>query len=55
MSRTLIVVICLVLFGAIAFGLWDLFRGVSLLAGFIALMFVAAGIFNTWAVFNRRS
>jgi len=55
MSRTLIIIVCLALFGAIGFGLWDLFRGVSLLAGFIALMFVGAGIFNTWAAFNRRS
>jgi uncharacterized membrane protein HdeD (DUF308 family) len=55
MSKALIIVVGLVLFSAIAFGLWDVFRGASLLTGAIALMFVAAGVFNTWAVLNRRS
>jgi hypothetical protein len=55
MSRVLIICVGLVLFGSIALGLCDLFRGVSLLTGFVALIFVGAGAFNTWAVFNRRS
>jgi hypothetical protein len=55
MSKALIIFVGLLLFGAIALGLCDLFRGVSRLTGFVALMFVAAGAFNTWAVFKRRS
>jgi hypothetical protein len=38
----------LALFCAIAYGLWDLFPGLNLRAGTIALLFVAAGVFNTW-------
>jgi hypothetical protein len=45
----------LVLFCAIAYGLWDLFRGASLLVGVVALIFVAAGAFNTWAAFNSNT
>lgn len=55
MSNALILLVGLALFGSIAFGLWDLFRGASALAGLVALMFIAAGAFNTWAVLNRRS
>jgi hypothetical protein len=35
-------------FAVIAVGLWDLFRNSNALAASLALVFVAAGIFNTW-------
>jgi uncharacterized membrane protein HdeD (DUF308 family) len=37
----------------IAIGLWDLFRGPNALVACIALIFVIAGIFNTWAALNE--
>ena len=53
MSKAVIsFVIGLVLFCAIAYGLWDLFRGASFLIGAVALLFVVAGAFNTWTAFN---
>jgi hypothetical protein len=45
----------LALFCAIAYGLWDLLPGLNLRAGTVALLFVAAGVFNTWAAFKTRS
>src|SRR5262249_7679378 len=52
MFKAMTFIAALVLFCAIAYGLWDLFRGASLLVGVVALIFVAAGAFNTWAAFN---
>jgi hypothetical protein len=54
MPKAAIALIGLVLFGLIAVGLFDLFRGVKLLAGVIALMFVAVGVFNTWCALMPR-
>jgi hypothetical protein len=48
-------IIGLVLFCLIGLGLRDLFHGVGLLAGTIALTFVAVGTFNTLTAFKRRS
>lgn len=36
------------LFASIGIGLWDLFHGLHALAAFIALVLIAAGIFNIW-------
>jgi hypothetical protein len=55
MSKAIVTLIGLLLFCSIALGLWDLFRGASVMAGTIALMFVIVGTFNTWIAFNRRS
>jgi hypothetical protein len=55
MAKAMVAFIGLVLFCSIVLGLWDLFRGASLLAGTVALMFVAAGTFNTWIAFKLQN
>lgn len=42
---TVIVLLCL----AVAIGLWELFKGLNLLAALVAAVFVAIAIFNIWA------
>lgn len=44
--------IALVSLCALAYGLWDLFRGASFPVGVVALIFAAANAFNIWAAFN---
>ena len=55
MSNAAITLLALALFSSIALGLWDLFHGLSVLAGLVSFVFVAAGAFNVLSVLKRRS
>jgi hypothetical protein len=55
MSKTASTLIGLGLFGLIAIGLFDLFRGANLLTGSIAIMFVAVGAFNSWCALKKEA
>jgi uncharacterized membrane protein HdeD (DUF308 family) len=48
MSKVASVGAALLFFALIASGLWDLLHGASALTATIALIFVLAGVFNTW-------
>jgi uncharacterized membrane protein HdeD (DUF308 family) len=48
MSKLASVGVALLFFALIGSGLWDLLRGAGALTATIALIFVLAGIFNTW-------
>jgi ABC-type Fe3+ transport system permease subunit len=57
MSKAITKGAALLFFALIATGIWDLFRNSNALAAFVALIFVAAGIFNAWGALdegNRR-
>jgi uncharacterized membrane protein HdeD (DUF308 family) len=48
MSKIARVGAALLFFALIASGLWDLLHGAGALTATIALIFVVAGVFNTW-------
>jgi hypothetical protein len=48
MSKAITIGAVFLLVALIAIGLWDLFRNSNALGAFVALILVAAGIFNTW-------
>ena len=53
MSKAITVAAILVFLVSIAIGLWGLFRNLNALVASIALMFVVAGIFNSWAALQE--
>jgi hypothetical protein len=55
MSKAITVSAALLFFALIAIGLWDLFRNSNVLVASVALIFVTAGIFNTWGALDAGS
>ena len=53
MSKLIKIGAALLFFALIAIGLWDLFRNSNTLVASVALILVAAGIFNTWGALNE--
>jgi hypothetical protein len=54
MSKAAMALLASAFFASVALGLWDLFRGVNLLAGSVTLIFVAAGAFNVLSALNSK-
>ena len=52
MSKLIATSVGLLLLASIAIGLWDLFPGLNRLAAAVALVLIAAGIFNVWGALN---
>jgi hypothetical protein len=48
MFKAMTISAAFLLFALIAVGLWDLLRNSNVMAASLALVLVAAGIFNTW-------
>jgi hypothetical protein len=53
MYHAIVVSAGLLFFASIGMGLYDLFRGANAEVASIALAFVIAGVFNTWAALHR--